>query len=102
MSDVRISRDGHVAVVEICRAPNNFFDEALIRELATVFEESDADPDIRSIVLCSEGKNFCAGANFNDPGGEPIDNVAGRLRGEHLYRQAVRLFRCRTPVVAVV
>lgn len=96
--DVRITREGAVGVAEICRPPNNFFDIPLIRDLATVFETFDADPAIRSIVLCAEGKNFCAGANFSSPA---RDTVGDRQEG-HLYQQAVRLFRSVKPVIAAV
>ena len=35
-------------LIEIARGPNNFFDKALIHGIATMFEECDADPAIRS------------------------------------------------------
>ena len=98
MSDVRISTEGHVGIAEICRAPNNFFDIPLIRELAAAFEGFDADPNIRSILLCAEGKNFCAGADFRAPARDTV----GDPQGGSLYQQAVRLFRTETPVVAAV
>ncbi len=98
MSDVRTDREGRVGIAEICRAPNNFFDKVLIRELAAAFEAFNADPEIRSILLCAEGKNFCAGANFS----RPAEDTVGDRDGGHLYQQAVRLFRCETPVVAAV
>ena len=56
--------DDFVAVAEIRRAPNNFFDQALIASLADAFEALDAEPRCRAAVLASEGKHFCAGANF--------------------------------------
>ena len=97
MSDVRISHEGHVGIAEISRPPNNFFDMALIRELADVFEAFDADPAIRAVVLASDGKNFCAGADFANPARD-----SGQRGGASLYREAVRLFRCAKPAVAVV
>ena len=62
--DVRVERVGHVAVVEICRPPHNFFDVQLIEDLATIFESIDADADCRASVLAAQGTAFCAGANF--------------------------------------
>lgn len=99
MSDVRASIEGHVGIAEICRAPNNYFDKALIGELADAFERFEADPAVRAILLCAEGRNFCAGADFasRDRGA-----VIGDSSGGHLYQQAVRLFRCAKPVVAAV
>jgi enoyl-CoA hydratase/carnithine racemase len=98
MSDVRITREGHIGIVEICRPPNNYFDMTLIKEIADAFESFDADARIRTILLAAEGKNFCAGANFADPARKTV----GQRGGPHLYREAVRLFRCVKPVVAAV
>ena len=87
--------DDFVAVAEIRRAPNNFFDQAVIASLADALEKLDAEPRCRAAVLASEGKHFCAGANF---GAQPgLGDV-----GHHLYDEAVRLFATRTPVVAAV
>jgi len=96
MSDVTVSVDeSYVATVEIHRPPNNFFDAALVRDLAEAYEALDANPACRAIVLCSEGKHFCAGANLGtaaNPADEP----------RSLYEQAVRLFAGKLPVVAAV
>lgn len=101
--DVTVTRlDGHVAQCEIKRPPNNFFDHQLIKDLATCFEDIDKQNDIRAIVLCSEGKHFCAGANF----GSSVRAAELEQRTESdrnpLYDEAVRLFRCNKPVIAAV
>ena len=91
--------DDHVALVEIHRPPSNFFDVNLIQSLAEAYRTLDADPACRSILLASEGKHFCAGADFS------AQSNAERLPEEgaaSLYREAVRLFRSEKPVVAVV
>ena len=64
--DIGVEKSGHVALVEIRRPPNNFFDAALISEIATAFEALDADAECRALVLAAQGKAFCAGANFGD------------------------------------
>jgi 2-(1,2-epoxy-1,2-dihydrophenyl)acetyl-CoA isomerase len=89
----------HVATVEIHRPPANFFDVALIRRLADVFTGFDDDHTVRAIVLCSEGRHFCAGADFNaESAAEPLaaDGAAD------LYAEAARLFDATTPSVAAV
>ena len=101
--DVAVTRlDGHVVQCEIKRPPNNFFDHQLIKDLATCFEDIDKQNDIRAIVLCSEGKHFCAGANF----GSSVRAAELEQRTESdrnpLYDEAVRLFRCNKPVIAAV
>jgi 2-(1,2-epoxy-1,2-dihydrophenyl)acetyl-CoA isomerase len=87
--------EDHVAEVEIRRGPNNFFDTALITGIADAFDELAAG-DCRAIVLCSEGRHFCAGADFSGAG------RVGAADGPHLYDVAVRLFAQPLPVVAAV
>ena len=98
MSDVAVTKQGHVGIAELRRPPHNYFDIPLIRDLAAAFEAFDADPDCRCILLAAEGRNFCAGADFSAPARATV----GDRQGGHLYQQAVRLFRCATPVVAAV
>jgi enoyl-CoA hydratase/carnithine racemase len=95
--DVTVDAGGDlVATVELHRPPNNHFDLALIASLADAFDAIDRDGECRAIVLCSEGRHFCAGADFGGRG----DGVTAGQR--HLYEEAVRLFEARTPVVAAV
>jgi enoyl-CoA hydratase/carnithine racemase len=105
--DIGVEKTGHVALIEIRRPPNNFFDIALIQEIAAALEVLDADLDCRAVVLAAQGKAFCAGANFGD--GSTLDN-AGQRPGElnrdqavrHLYIEGNRLFRTKKPIVAAV
>ncbi len=87
--------DDLVATVEIHRPPDNYFDADLIRGLADAYRDIDAEGRARAIVLCSEGKHFCAGADFRS-------RPAASGGPDGLYRQAVRLFEAETPVVAAV
>lgn len=101
MSDVKITRDGHVGIVELQRGPNNFVDIAAIAALGDAYDEFDADRDIRAVVLCSAGKHFCAGANLAErvkDDGDSITQEAGR----HLYQEAHRLVSNAKPVVAAI
>src|SRR5712675_2473855 len=99
--DVSVALDGNVAQLEIHRPPHNFFDFNLIRDLADAFEALDKEPECRALMLCSEGKSFCAGANFANR--DASSGEAPARPGENpLYVEAVRLFRCAKPVVAAV
>ena len=93
--------DAFVATAEIHRPPHNYFDAELIQDLAAAFEALDEDARCRAIVLCSEGKNFCAGAQFGG-GARPKPGAEGAEPARHLYDEAVRLFATRTPVVAAI
>ena len=95
MGDVSVDiGEDHVATVEIHRPPNNFFSMRLIEEIADTFEALDAGGEARAIVLCSEGKHFCAGADFAN---RSDDENSGQL-----YAAGVRLFRSALPIVAAV
>jgi enoyl-CoA hydratase/carnithine racemase len=83
----------HVAVVELTYPPNNFFSFEMISGVADALEHLDADDSCRCVLLCAAGKHFCAGADFSRPSG---------YSSEQLYAAAVRLFRTRKPIVAVV
>jgi len=101
--DIGVDKIGHVALVEIRRPPNNFFDIALIRQIAEAFEALDADTDCRALVLAAQGKAFCAGANFGDGDGDDGAILSGPRPGAaHLYIEGNRLFRTRKPIVAAV
>ena len=91
---ISVQTTGHVAVAEMHRPPNNFFDEALLASLAEALRALDEDPAVRSVVLCSEGRHFCAGAQLD--GGITADGI------RRLYRQALALFMVRKPIVAAV
>jgi enoyl-CoA hydratase/carnithine racemase len=101
--DIGVERSGHVALVEIRRPPNNFFDAALIGEIATAFETLDADTECRALVLAAQGKAFCAGANFGDSDSNGDALLSGPRPGAaHLYIEGNRLFRTKKPIVAAV
>ena len=87
-----------VAVAEINRPPDNYFDAALIGSLADALHWLQRD-GARAIVLSSAGKNFCAGADFTGRSGQT--RLSGGAAGE-LYEQAFRLFQVPVPVVAAV
>lgn len=99
--DVTVATDGNVAQVEIHRPPHNFFDVALIRSLCDAFETLDTEPSCRAILLCAEGKSFCAGANFSTRAPSSGQDASPE-HGNPLYAEAVRLFRCQKPVVAAI
>jgi enoyl-CoA hydratase/carnithine racemase len=100
--DLHVERNGHVALVEICRPPDNHFDVGLMAGLADVFEALDADREVRALVLASRGKHFCAGANFGDARQQGERRERRLEDGNPLYTAAVRLFACRKPVVGAI
>jgi enoyl-CoA hydratase/carnithine racemase len=91
---------GHVATIEVRRGPNNFIDTDMVAEIADALEVYDRTVDVRAIVLCAEGKHFCAGADFGSRGPDGVARAT--KRGRHLYKEAQRLWRTGKPIVAAV
>jgi enoyl-CoA hydratase/carnithine racemase len=106
-TDIGVEKHGHVGLIEIRRPPLNFFNVALINQIADALEEFDKDVEIRASVLAAQGKAFCAGADFSDPDRQKQEeqsksDPASNLPINHLYVQAVRIFRAKKPFVAAV
>ena len=99
--DVSVDLDQHVATVEIHRPPHNFFDAQLIANIADVFDALDREDQCRAIVFASEGKSFCAGADFMKSAEFERDE-AESSRAARLYVQAIRLFNTNKPVIAAI
>ena len=88
-------RDDFIGTVELRRPPNNFFDLGMIRRIADLYDALATERQVRVIVLCAEGKHFCAGADLSSrdsPAAGPAE----------LYREAVRVFAAPLPVIAAV
>jgi len=67
MSDfaaIIVERSDHVLTVTLNRpAQRNAFDWTMRRELAQVWSETRADPEVRCVVVTGAGDGFCAGAD---------------------------------------
>src|SRR5256885_2906803 len=103
LKETGVTLDGMGATVEMRRPPHNFFDSMLIAEIGEAFERLDADPTCRTIVLAADGRSFCAGADFSkrmDTG--TVAEASRSGGGRHLYKEAIRLFRTRKPIIAAV
>ena len=100
-AELHVSLDGHVALLEIDRPPNNHITLPLVVAIAEALEQLDQQSACRAIVLAARGRHFCAGADLvNRAPGEAVPRDA--KTGRTLYTEAARLFRTRKPIVAAV
>ncbi|MDG2001141.1 MAG: enoyl-CoA hydratase/isomerase family protein [Alphaproteobacteria bacterium] len=95
--ELNYSIEKHTAYIKINRPPNNYFDASLIESIADILDNLDKEIMCRSIILYSEGKNFCAGADFNKS-----NFIEGENIYENLYKQALRIFNCSKPIIAII
>ncbi|MGO4384500.1 enoyl-CoA hydratase/isomerase family protein [Specibacter sp. RAF43] len=90
----------YVACVQIQRPPANYFDVSLLESLGSIYRRLELETDIRAIVLSSNGKHFCAGADFTGSSdAEPVSADEGATK---LYSAAAVLFQTSLPVVAAI
>jgi enoyl-CoA hydratase/carnithine racemase len=95
--DVQIHN--HVGLLLFQNPPHNYATVNLLRLVADALDSLDSSPAVRAIVLASEGKAFCAGADLVSPNGF---GAKGDDPLREFYDQAIRIFSNRKPIVAAV
>ena len=67
MSEVLLSCDGHVATITLNRPDRlNAISGPMLADLSRMLVESDADRDVRVVVLTGAGRGFCSGLDLQD------------------------------------
>lgn len=89
-------------MVMLRRPPHNLLTEPTLRALADAVHGL-AGTVVRAAVVCSEGRSFCAGADFrSDDAPDPATGGGFAERTGAFYEQAVRMFDSPLPLVAAV
>jgi len=102
-ADVTVDFDATVAVavVTLRRPPHNLLTEPALRSVADALEQLAGRA--RAAVLCSEGRSFCAGADFRaGDAPDPTDESGFAQTTGAFYEQAARVFASPVPVVAAL
>jgi 2-(1,2-epoxy-1,2-dihydrophenyl)acetyl-CoA isomerase len=100
--DLTYDLKGHVALITLNRPERlNALSEGMTRSIAEAFRDSQANDDVRVVVVTGAGKGFCSGADLkrrtlaegrDQPEGEEA-SIADRrynLRGIHASARAVQ------------
>jgi enoyl-CoA hydratase/carnithine racemase len=67
MSEVLMSRDGHVATITLNRPDRlNAISGPMLTDLARMLIACDGDRDVRAVVLTGAGRGFCSGLDLQD------------------------------------
>lgn len=100
-ASVRVEVVDFVATVTLCRAPVNAADRPMRSQLIATFDNLSERKDVRSILMLSSCRAFCAGVDLRD---RPDPNDAGDLTSTHrLTRETFNAVReCAKPVVVGV
>jgi len=96
---LEIERLGAVARLTFANPPYNHATVVLLRAIGDALDALDADPEIRVVILASEGRIFCAGADLvSDDGFKGLSEDPLR----EFYDQALRIFDAKKPIVAAI
>lgn len=90
---------GHVGEIIWSNPPHNHATVGLLKDLGAALAAFDADINVRAVVLASQGKPFCAGADLASAdgfGGATDDPI------REFYDQALTIFAAKKPIVAAV
>jgi enoyl-CoA hydratase/carnithine racemase len=83
----------------------NAFTETMMNELIAAFDASDADDDVRAVIVPGEGRGFCAGADLAR-GGETFDwrerAASGDVPRDGGGRVVLRVYDSLKPVIAAI
>ena len=83
----------------------NAFTETMMNELIAAFDASDADDDVRAVIVTGEGRAFCAGADLGK-GGDTFDwreRVGdGDVPRDGGGRVVLRIYDSLKPVIAAI
>jgi 2-(1,2-epoxy-1,2-dihydrophenyl)acetyl-CoA isomerase len=96
-------RNGAATVTLNSARNGNAIDLDLAKDLANVLQRCEQDSDVRAILICGEGRMFCAGgdlAAIQDQNTEAPAYVRSLL--EHLHDAILSIARIPVPVVVAV
>ncbi len=106
LQDLRYDVADHVATVTFARPERlNAFRANTMREFIAVLDRSDADDDVRAVVVTGDGRAFCAGADVSggarafEPTSPRTESEAPRDGGGIL---ALRIYTSRKPIIGAI
>jgi len=85
----------------------NAFTNRMLKEIISAFDESDADDNVRAVIVTGAGRAFCAGADLSGggetfaKGGSDVKAKSGVMRdGGGLV--SLRIFESKKPVIGAI
>src|SRR3954452_15134146 len=101
--------DEHVATLTLNRPEQlNAFTVTMMREMIDAFDQSDADDDVRAVIVTGAGRGFCAGADLSGGGATFDTDAQGAKRekvgvpGDGGGLLTLRIFESLKPVIAAI
>jgi len=105
--EIRYEVADHVLTITLNRPDRlNAFTPTMGRELIEAFDASDADDDVRAVIVTGAGRGFCAGADLGGGGGtfdwRDRDGGEAGVPRDGGGRISLRIFDSLKPVIAAI
>ena len=105
---IRTELDDRVLTITLNRPERlNAWTPTMMRELIEAFDRSDADDEVRAVIVTGAGRGFCAGADLA-AGGDTCDYRLRERAGDDPIprdgggRFTLRVFESKKPVIAAI
>ena len=114
LETTRYAVDQGIATITLDRPDKlNAYNAQMRLELELMFDETDADDDVRAVIVTGAGRAFCAGADLSaggktfDRSAYPDDPVREALRVGEIYRDGggtntLRIYESLKPVIGAI
>lgn len=107
-SQILFDVDDHIATITLNRPDRlNAFTGTMMTELIDAFDRTDADDDVRAVIVTGAGRGFCAGADLGSggdtfaKGGSDVQTEVGVPRdGGGLV--SLRIYDSKKPVIGAI
>jgi enoyl-CoA hydratase/carnithine racemase len=107
LTDIRYDVEDGVATITIDRAEQmNTFTTPMVAQMIEAFDRTDADDDVRAVIVTGAGRAFCAGADLSMGGatfaGHGTDEPVPRVFRDGGGMVSLRIFESLKPVIAAI
>ena len=107
-TQILLDVDDHIATITLDRPDRlNAFTGTMMHELIDAFDRTDADDDVRAVIITGAGRGFCAGADLGAggdtfaKGGSDVQTEVGVPRdGGGLV--SLRIYDSKKPVIGAI
>jgi enoyl-CoA hydratase/carnithine racemase len=108
-TEIEYDSSDHIATITLNRPEKlNAFTGTMMNEVIDALDHTDADDDVRAVIVTGAGRGFCAGADLSSGGDTFSRGGGGEASGpENVPRDggglvSLRIFASKKPIIAAI